>query len=101
MAVQVAQEPAAPRFTLHMAQEAGELLVGHMVSDLAADDEIERLGLVGIVAGPIVYRDTLRRVRRRCGTCYAFALRVEVHPTSRASIPRRAAQRATVRSRSP
>src|SRR6478672_5055008 len=41
MAVQVADEPAAPRVRLHPADELRHLAIGEMMGELRADDEIE------------------------------------------------------------
>ena len=67
MAVEVADQPAQPRLAFHVAQEGAQLIVGHMVGDLARDDEVERPCLVEIVAGAIVDREVggRRRARRR------------------------------------
>ena len=54
MAVKIADQPAHPRLVLHVTEKFGELLVGHVMGDLAADDEIERARLIAIIAGAIV-----------------------------------------------
>ena len=58
-----------------MAKEGEQLRIGHVVRDLARHDEVERPGLVGVVAGAIV--DC--KVGRRCvaGGLDAFLVQVD------------------------
>ena len=76
MAMKVADQPSLGRILLHEADEGAQLLVGHVVRDLAADDEVEWSGHVGIVAGAIVDRHR----RRRDFAGGRLASRVEVDP---------------------
>ena len=99
MAMQVADEPAAPRMRLHPTDERHHLVVGEMMGELRADDEVEFFARIDgeHVAGAIGDgRAGIGRVTRRPRRPW-----IEVHAVKLRAMPRRVAQRWMRRSASP